>query len=85
VSDFTLVSPGETNAICFGDSGALLDAPIFNEVLSSAGDQVSVLASYTSDYYAGQPAVTLHQKGNGRVIHFGSFFTRQNVEALAAR
>jgi beta-galactosidase len=82
VSDFSLVSPGETSAICFGDSGALLDAPIFNEVLSSAGDQVSVLASYTSDYYAGQPAVTLHQKGNGRVIHFGSFFTRQNVAAL---
>jgi len=26
--------------------------------------------------------VTLHQEGNGRVIHFGSFFTPQNVAAL---
>ena len=41
-----------------------------------------MLASYTSDYYAGQPAVTLHHKGQGRVVHFGSFFTAQNVAAL---
>jgi beta-galactosidase len=60
----------------------LLEAPVFNEVLAPAVDQVSVLASYASDYYAGQPAVTLHQKGNGCLIHFGSFFTPQNVAAL---
>jgi beta-galactosidase len=41
-----------------------------------------VLASYTSDYYAGQPAVTLHHKGQGRVVHFGCFFTAHNVAAL---
>ena len=29
-----------------------------------------------------KPAVTLHQKGQGRVVHFGSFFTPQNVSAL---
>ena len=51
-------------------------------MLAGNGDNVSVLASYESDYYAGQPAVTLHQKGQGRVIHFGSFFTPQNVTAL---
>ncbi|MBV9299128.1 MAG: beta-galactosidase [Verrucomicrobia bacterium] len=82
VSDFTLVSPGETSAIRFAHSDTFLEAPIFNEVLAPAGAQVSVLASYTSDYYAGQPAVTLHQKGKGRVVHFGSFFTPQNVAAL---
>jgi beta-galactosidase len=26
--------------------------------------------------------VTLHQKGKGRVVHFGSFFTPENVPAL---
>ena len=45
-------------------------------------DDVSVVASYVSDYYAGQPAVTLRRKGQGRVVHFGSFFTLQNVTAL---
>jgi beta-galactosidase len=43
---------------------------------------LSVLASYASSYYAGEPAVTLLTKGKGRVIHFGSFFTRQNAFAL---
>jgi beta-galactosidase len=66
----------------FGHSEAYLEAPVFNEVLAETGDNVSVLASYASDYYAGQPAVTLHQKGQGRVIHFGSFFTPQNVTTL---
>jgi len=45
-------------------------------------DDVGVLASYVSDYYAGKPAVSLRQKGQGRVVHFGSFFTSQNVTAL---
>jgi beta-galactosidase len=82
VADFTVVTPGETSSMRFAHSETFLEAPIFNEVLVGNGDNVSVLASYASDYYAGQPAVTLHQKGQGRVIHFGSFFTSQNVTAL---
>src|ERR1700730_15284844 len=81
-TDFTVVTPGETSTIRFGHSDTLVEAPVFNEVLAGAADNVSVLASYASDYYAGHPAVTLHQKGQGRVIHFGSFFTPQNVTAL---
>ena len=82
VADFTVVTPGETSTIRFGNSDTLVEAPVFNEVLAATEDNVSVLASYASDYYAGQPAVTLHQKGQGRVVHFGSFFTPQNVTAL---
>jgi beta-galactosidase len=82
VADFTVIPPGETSNIRFSRSDALHDAPVFNEVLASIGDQVNVLASYTSDYYAEQPAVTLHQKGKGRVVHFGCFFTAENLTAL---
>jgi beta-galactosidase len=82
VADFTVVPPGETSNIRFGRAGAFHEAPVFNEVLAAIGDNVSVLASYTSDYYAEQPAVTLHQKGKGRVVHFGCFFTPQNLAAL---
>jgi beta-galactosidase len=82
VADFSVVTPGETSAIRFGNSDTLVEAPVFNEVLVATADNVSVLASYTSDYYAGQPAVTLHHKGQGRVVHFGCFFTAQNVAAL---
>jgi len=89
VADFTVVTPGETSAIRFGHSDTLVDAPVFNEVLAGTGKDVSVLASYESDYYAGGSAVSLHRKGKGRVIHFGSFFTPENVtmllDALAIR
>jgi beta-galactosidase len=82
VADFTVVPHGTTSAIRFAGSDLPLEAPIFNEVLAISGDQVSVLASYISDYYAGYAAVTLYQRGRGRVVHFGCFFTLQNVAAL---
>ena len=82
VVDFTAVPPQEIAVIRFGNSDTLVEAPVFNEVLAATSDNVSVLASYASDYYAGQPAATLHRKGKGRVVHFGSFFTPQNVTAL---
>ena len=82
VADFTVVAPGENPNIRFGHSDSLLEAPVFNEVLEGVGAKVSVLASYASDYYAGRPAVTLYRSGQGRVVHFGCFFTPENVAAL---
>jgi len=43
-----------------------------------------VLASLRSDYYSGEPDVTLHKKGTGRVVH-SALFNPQNVSALLAR
>jgi hypothetical protein len=71
---------GET--VRFGASGAPLEAPIFNEVLASVADEVSVLAAYEFDDYTGKPAVTPHRMGHGRVAHFGTFFTSKNAAAL---
>ena len=89
VADFTVIPPGEASDMRFQLSDAVIEAPIFNEILAPETDDVSVLASYASNYYAGQPAVTLRRKGQGRVVHFGSFFTPQNatilLEALAIR
>ena len=82
VADFTVVTPGEKSGMRFGDSGSLLEAPIFNEILAVNAESTQVLGSYASDYYSGKPAVTLHQKARGSVVHFGSFFTPQNVSAL---
>jgi beta-galactosidase len=82
VTDFTVVPPDEKSEIRFEDSTGCVEAPIFNEVLAAQSDAVNVLASYAASYYAGSPAVTLFRNGKGRVIHFGSFFTRQNVSAL---
>jgi beta-galactosidase len=82
VEDFTVVAPGETSTISFASLGATVDAPTFNEVLAPLHEETTVLASYKSDYYAGKPAVTLRNCGKGRVVHFGSFFTFENVAAL---
>src|ERR1700732_3517938 len=57
VADFTVVTPGESSHLRFDHSDGLLEAPIFNEILEATKDNVSVLASYASDYYADQPAV----------------------------
>jgi beta-galactosidase len=75
-ADFTVVTPGETSTIRFGNSDTFLEAPVFNEVLAGTGDSLSVLASYASDYYVGQPAVTpsdpfwlfLHASERDRVV-----------------
>ena len=82
VADFTVVPPDEKSEISFTGSTGCVEAPIFNEVLEVHDGDVDVLASYAASYYAGTPAVTLLRKGKGSVIHFGSFFTRQNVSAL---
>ncbi len=80
--DFTVVTPGETSAIRFSDRDVIVEAPVFNEVLFPLTDDVRILASYTLDYYAGKPAVSLRRRGEGRVIQFGCFFTAENVAGL---
>ena len=82
VTDFTVVPAGEISVMRFANSAAPLEAPIFNEVLRVDSEGTDILAVYASSYYSGKPAVTLYRKGSGRVIHFGSFFTTQNVTAL---
>jgi beta-galactosidase len=82
VADFTVTTPGETSTLRFEHSGTIVPAPIFNEILAATDDDVTTLASYQSDYYAGQPGVTLNQKGAGRIVHFGTFFTPENAASL---
>ena len=85
MADFTFIPEGATSTLRFGGAeGRPLDAPVFNEVLApvAAGANVEVLATYAEDYYAGQPAVTLHRVGQGRVVSTGCFFTAEIVAAL---
>jgi beta-galactosidase len=82
VADFTVATPGENSTLRFEDSGTIVPAPVFNEILAATDDSVTTLAAYQSEYYAGQPGVTLHQKGAGRIVHYGTFFTPENVVSL---
>ncbi len=72
VHDFTFTSPNEDNDP---------DAPVWNDVLTPLGG-TAVLVSYKTSYYSGEPCLTEHRVGQGRVLHLGSAFSRNSVNKL---
>ena len=65
------------------ESGKQVETGIFNDILA-AGPETKVLASYSSNYYQGRPALVEHQWGKGKVLHFGGTFTRENIKDFLA-
>ncbi|MCD8118113.1 MAG: beta-galactosidase [Lachnospiraceae bacterium] len=63
--------------------GTKIPMPIFCDILTPLAG-TKVLANYGNSYFAGKAAVTEHQYGNGRVIHFGSTFTRESLKEIFA-
>lgn len=80
VREFTFCSPAEEPVWADWD-GMQVETPVFNDVLTPL-DGTRVLARYRSSYYAGEAALTEHPLGKGRVLHFGSTFTRETVKKL---
>ncbi len=80
VTDFTFTSPAEEPVWADFD-GEQMDMPLFHDIITPL-EGTRILASYGNSYYAGQAAVTEKQIGQGRVIHFGSVFSRNNVKTL---
>lgn len=83
VEDFTLVGPWDEKVMA-NYKGTELEMPVFNEVLKIIDKDTEILANYTSNYYAGLPAITRKAHGKGQVIYVGSAFNREIVEALLA-
>ena len=81
VSDFTFVGPMD-DAVFMDWNGEEVGAGIFNDVLACEAPDAQVLATYASNYYKGSAALTERCVGNGRVLHFGGTFTRDNVAAF---
>lgn len=78
VIDFTFCSPAEE--MVFAEwKGKKIEAPIFNDVLKPIGG-AKVLANYGNSYYQGEAALTENSIGKGKVLHFGSTFTRENMK-----
>ena len=71
VAEFTVVLVHETSSLKFGYES--VPAPVFNEILEPTAKDVTVLAEYTSSYYAGRFAVSSRPIGKGRAVHFGAF------------
>lgn len=74
VADYDSLVDGVTRGLAFEHAafdGAGGAASIWCDVLASRGAEVA--ARYTSGYYAGQPAITVHRAGQGTVIYVGTF------------
>ena len=58
-----------------------LEAPVFNDVLTPIGGG-KALAAYQTSYYKGEAALVEKKLGKGRVLHWGSVFTKDNTLPL---
>ena len=80
VRDFTFTSPNEEDTFAVWDGGQI-ETPVFNDILTPL-DGTRSLAVYGNSYYAGRAALTERRLGKGRVLHFGSSFSRGTVKRL---
>jgi beta-galactosidase len=71
VSDYEPIY-SEKEAVRFQGVLAGSDAPVrlWADILAPQG--ADVLATYTSDFYAGKPAITTHAFGKGRAVYLGA-------------
>ena len=59
--------------------GDTFEAAVFNDLLAPSGDRAEVLATYTSSYYAGTPALICNHFGKGEAYYFGGAFAEDTV------
>lgn len=81
VTEFTYLTPHLPKPGARWADGTPLEVPVFNDALTPLPG-TKVLAVFTDAYYAGQAALTEHAHGQGRVLHLGSAFTRENTRQI---
>ncbi len=81
VKDFTFVGPAD-GVVNMNWDAVKYDSGVFNDVLEITGEGCSVLATYDSNYYEGEPCLVESRCGNGKVLHFGGTFTESNARAF---
>lgn len=81
VTDYTLVGPAD-GSVTMTWKDRQLETGLFNDILQPADPTAKVLACYDNNYYKGKPALIETHLGNGRILHYGGTFTRDNVCAF---
>jgi len=80
VIDFTFQSPAEkVPKVSFGNRE--LEAKVFCDIME-AKEGAKVLASYSGCFFEGRAALIEKEVGCGKVLHYGSTFTRDSVQAI---
>lgn len=86
VEEFDPMLPGQTNGIALSDGGEY-SCSLWADLIRLEG--ASALASFTSDFFAGSPAVTEHTFGQGKAYYIGTQpeagFIKQFIGGLLAR
>ncbi len=83
VDEYSFASPAEKEATGkWGDEE--IPAACFMESLK-AEEGTEILARYTTGYLKGEPLLTLRQNGKGKVLHFGSTFSKSAAMCLLRR
>jgi beta-galactosidase len=81
VSDFTFVGPNDDEMyVNFLDTK--IEAPVFNDILEVNAKDAKVLGTYLDNYYEGRTALVEHPFGKGKVLYYGSTFTRENTKVF---
>ena len=75
ISDYDSARSGATSAVEVIDTHARYSARVWADLieLGSAG----LLARFTSDFYAGHPAVTVNELGKGKAYYIGTVFEQE--------
>ncbi len=81
IAEYSFVAPDEGEVAADWD-GSRLEAAVFHDMLSLAGENAQVLARYTSGCYEGFPALIRNSFGNGEVYYFGGAFTPDTVKVF---
>ena len=85
VEEYDSLASGMSNELKFMLPELVSNSPVSVGVWCDVLKPITatVIACYSKDYYAGKPAVTLNQFGQGRVIYVGTFGGDELYETLA--
>lgn len=81
IPEYSFVAPDDGKVMADWD-GTKVEAAVFNDLLEPAGENAEVLASYTSSYYAGTPALIRNRYGKGETYYFGGAFAVDTAKAF---
>ena len=81
IAEYSFIAPDEGKITADWD-GSALEAAVFNDMLSPAGENAQVLAHYASGRYEGSPALIRNSFGSGEVYYFGGAFTPDTVKVF---
>lgn len=80
VPEYNFVAPDDGH-VYVDWNGTQIEAAVFNDILAPVGTG-KVLGTYTSSYYAGEPALICNKYGEGEAYYFGGAFALDTAKVF---